>query len=172
MAGELDPNADLFGNAGEEQDPEKEHIEHTFGRNPNRTSAMSDLFCAELIETVMSDPDLPDEAKPKLIFKMTANSVMDLIMESLDADTREDVAASLDGYLGVCLVNKKFEVDIFGELSRALADVEQEEGESDEDYGRRLGDMEDAWWNIPQPKLNGRNPDDAITEEARRYGLD
>lgn len=171
MAGELDPNADLFGGA-DEQDPEEAHIERTFGRNPNRTSLMSDLFSKEMMETVMSDPDLPDEAKPQLIFKMTANSVMDIIMESLDADMREEVAAALDGYLGVCIVNKKFEVDMFGELSKALATVDQNDGESDEDYQKRLGDMEDAWWSIPQPKLNGRNPSDAITEEVRRYGLD
>lgn len=170
MAGELDPNADLFGGS-EPEDPEKEHIEHTFGRNPNRTSAMSDLFGSELIQTVMEDPDIPEEARSQLVFKMTANSVLDVIMESLDPDTREEVCACLDGYLGMCLVNKKFEVDLFGEMSKALLAVKQNEGESDEDFERRLGDLEDAWWTIPQPKLNGRNPDDAISEEERRYGL-
>ena len=46
-----------------------------------------------------------------------------------------------------------------------------EDGESDEDYDRRVSDFEDAWWSIPQPLLNQRNPDDAIREEMIRYGL-
>ena len=90
----------------------------------------------------------------------------------LDADTREEVCACLDGYIGMCLVNKKFEVDLFGELSKALMGVERQDGESDEDFDRRLGDMEEYWWTVAQPKLNGRNPNDAISEETRRYGLD
>ncbi len=171
MAGELDPNADLFGGS-EPVDPEKEHIEHTFGRNPNRTSALSDLFSKEMMETIMAEEELPDEAKHQLIFKMTANSVLDVIMESVDADMREEICACLDGYIGMCIVNKKFGVDLLGEMSKALMKVEQNEGESDEDFDRRLGDMEEQWWSIPQPQLNGRNPNDAITEETRRYGLD
>ncbi len=153
-------------------DPEKEHIEHTFGRNPNRTSALSDLFSKEMMETIMAEEELPDEAKHQLIFKMTANSVLDVIMESVDADTREEICACLDGYIGMCIVNKKFGVDLLGEMSKALMKVEQNEGESDEDFDRRLGDMEEQWWSIPQPQLNGRNPNDAISEETRRYGLD
>lgn len=171
MTGELDPNAALFG-SDEDEDTEEAHIGRTFGRNPNRTSAMADLFLREMIETVESDPDIPPEARPAMIFKMTANSVLDLVMESLDPDTREDVAASLDGYLGVCLVNTGFEVDLFGELTKALSTVERGPDESDEDFGRRMADLEDAWWGIPQPRLNGRNPSDAVTEQIRRYGLE
>lgn len=171
MAGELDPNADLFG-GDEEKDPEVEHMERTFGRNPNRTSAMSDLFWKEMQESLDEDPDLPAEAKPSLIFKMTANSVMDLIMESLDPETRDEIADSFDGYLGVCLVNRKYGVDLFGEMTAALQKVERNEGESDEDYRRRLSDLEDSWWDIPQPKLDMRTPSDAITEAVRRYGLE
>ncbi len=171
MADEIDPNAGLFGET-EPVDPEKEHVERTFGKNPNRTSAISDLFSKEMMETIMSETELPDEAKHMLIFKMTANSVLDMVMESLDADAREELCACLDGYIGMCLVNKKFEVDLFGELSKALMKVERNEGESDEDYDRRLNDMEEYWWTIAQPKLNGRNPNDAISEETRRYGLD
>lgn len=170
MAGELDPNADLFGNA-EEEDPEKAHIENTFGRNPNRTSALSDLFEKELIETANEETGIPEEAKRSLIFKMTANSVLDMVMEAVDPEIREEVCACLDGYIGTCLVNKRFDVDLYGEMVKALDTAERKEGESDEDYERRLGDLEDAWWTIPQPMLGGRNPDDAITEEVRRYGL-
>jgi len=49
--------------------------------------------------------------------------------------------------------------------------VEQAEGESDEDFDRRLADMEEKWWTIPQPKLSMRNPEDAIREQMMKYGL-
>lgn len=166
-----DPNADLFSDS-EPVDPEKEHIEHTFGKNPNRTSAISDLFSKEMMESISEDSDLPEEAKPQMIFKMTANSVLDMIMESLDPELREEVCACFDGYLGMCLVNKNFGVDLMGELAKAMSEVKQEENESDEDFDRRLDDMEEYWWSISQPALNARNPSDAIREESRRYGLD
>lgn len=171
MSDEQDPNAFLFG-PEEEKDPEEEHIEFTFGRNPNRTSAMSELFWQAMLEAVYEDPDIPDEARPEMVFKMTANSVLDIVMEALDPETREEVAESLDGYLGVCLVNKTKEVDLLGERAKALAGIEPLEGESEEDYMRRVSDFEERWWDMPQPRLDMRTPDDAIREQARRYGLD
>ena len=169
MAGELDPNADLFGSE-EPADPEKEHMEHTFGSNPNRTSALSDLFQKALIESV-EEEGLPEEAKLQLVFKMTANSVLDVLMEALEPDLREEVCNYLDGYLGIALVNSRFGVDLYGEMYRALDQVKREEGESDEDFSERLGRMQDDWWLIPQPVLDGRNPDDAVARELRTYGL-
>ena len=41
MTDDYNPNAGLFGDP-EPADPEKEHVERTFGKNPNRTSAISD----------------------------------------------------------------------------------------------------------------------------------
>lgn len=171
MADEYDPNAGLFGGDEPEKSPEEEHLEYVFGKNPNRTSAISDLFSAEMMATIDEDTELPDEAKKHLIFKMTANSVLDMVMECLDGETAEEVASCLDSYIGMCIVNKKFEVDLFGELRKAIMTVEQIDGESDEDFEKRLSGMEDAWWSIPQPILNQRNPDDAIREEMNRYGL-
>lgn len=172
MAGELDPNASLFGGDEPEMSEEEAFLKETFGKNPNRTSALSDLFCAEMLATIDEDPELPEEARRQLIFKMTANSVLDVIVESLAPETAEEVTSCLDGFLGMSLVNKKNQVDIMAELRKAVLSVKQDTGESDEDFERRLSDMEDAWWSIPQPLLNGRTPDDAIREEMRRYGLD
>ena len=172
MSDEYDPNASLFGGDEPEESPEDAFLKETFGKNPNRTSAISDIFLEEMMQTVDEDTDMPEEAKRDLIFKMTANSVLDMIMESLDPDTAMEVSSCLDGFLGMCLVNKRNHVDIMGELRKAVMNVKQDTGESDEDYERRLSDMEDAWWSIPQPILNGRNPDDAIREEMKRYGLD
>lgn len=172
MAGELDPNASLFGGDEPEESPEEAHLKETFGKNPNRTSAIANLFCDELLETVSAEKELPEEAKRQLIFKMTANSVLDMVMECLSPDMAEEVTSCLDSYIGMCIVNKKYEVDLMGELRKAILDMKQEEGESDEDFQRRIEGFEDSWWSIPQPLLNKRNPDDAIREEMRRYGLD
>ena len=172
MNDDFDPNAGLFGGDEPQKDPIEEHMEYTFGKNPNRTSAISDIFAAEMLETIENDETIPAEAKPQMIFKMTANSVLDMIMESLDPDTREDVVGCLDSFIGMCIVNKKFQVDILGELRKALTEVPREKGESDDDFERKLSDFEDAWWSIPQPLLNQRNPNDAIQEEMRRYGLE
>lgn len=172
MADEYDPNAALFGGDEPEISPEEAFIKETFGKNPNRTSAIADLFCNELIDTVDEEAELPEDAKKQLIFKMTANSVLDIVMECLDPELAEEVSSCLDGFLGLSLVNKKNGVDIMGERDKALMTIEKEAGESDEDFERRLKAMEEAWWSIAQPLLNGRNPDDAIREEMKRYGLD
>ena len=172
MTDEYDPNAALFGGDEQEQSEEEAHIKQLFGKNPNRTSAISDLFSKEMMETIDEDTELPEEAKRQLVFKMTANSVLDMVMECLAPDTAEEVSACLDGYIGMSLTNKKHQVDLMGELRKAIMDVKQNEGEGDEDFERRLSDLEDAWWGIPQPKLNGRPPDAASREEMRRYGLD
>ncbi len=171
MTGEPDPNAALFGNDEPEESPEEAFMKETFGKNPNRTSALADIFGGELIATACEEAELPEEAKKSLIFKMTANSVLDVIVECLSPELAEEVVGCLDGYLGMCLVNKKNNVDIMGELRKAVLTIKQDADESDEDFERRLADMEDAWWSIPQPLLNGRNPNDAIIEEMKRYGL-
>lgn len=167
----IDPNAALFG-TDEKKDPEQEHIEKTFEKDPNRTSAIHDLIAKDLIASIDQDPSLPKEAREDLIFKMTANSVLDMVMEAVDPETREEVCACLDYYIGMALVNKRYEVDLLQELYNALETVKQEDGESEEDFDRRLSDMEDYWWTIAQPKLDGRNPDDAVTEACRKYGLE
>ncbi len=172
MTDEYDPNAALFGGEEPEKGEDEVLAEHLFGKNPNRTSAISDLFSNEMMAAIDEDTDLPEEAKRKMIFKMTANSVLDMIMECLPSDMAADVAAILDGYIGMCMVNKTYSVDLLGELQKAISELSPEEGESDEDFDRRLSAMEEAWWSIPQPKLDGRNPEDSIREMARRYGLD
>ena len=44
MAGELDPNASLFGEPEEEKSLEELLNEYAFGKNPNRAVAMEELF--------------------------------------------------------------------------------------------------------------------------------
>lgn len=171
MAGELDPNASLFGGEEEEKSPEELLNEYAFGKNPNRAVAMETLFGKRLIEDTLNDGKLPVEAKMSFVFKATAHGILDMIMECLQPEYREEVATSLDSFIGMNLVNQKFKVDLVDAVMKELAKVEQQPGESEEAFEQRLMAMEEGWWEIPQPILNGRNPNDAIREEMGKYGL-
>ena len=171
MSDEFDPNAGLFGDPEPEKSPEELLNEYAFGKNPNRAVAMETLFGKRLIEDTLNDEKLPIEGKMSFVFKATSHAVLDMVMQCLPPEYREEVATSLDSFIGMNLVNQRFKVDLVDAVMTELSKVEQEENESDEQFEERLGKMEEGWWYIPQPILNGRNPNDAIQEEMGKYGL-
>jgi hypothetical protein len=171
MSNEFDPNAGLFGDPEPEKSPEELLNEYSFGKNPNRAVAMETLFGKRLIEDTMADDKLPVEGKMSFVFKATAHGVLDMIMECLPPEYREEVATSLDSFIGMNLVNQRFGVDLVDAVMEELNKAEQKAGESDEQFEARLTAMEENWWGIPQPILNGRNANDAIREEMAKYGL-
>ena len=171
MVNEMDPNAGLFGEPEPEKSAEELLNEYAFGKNPNRAVAMQTLFGKRLIDETLADDKLPIEGKLNFVFKATAHGVLDMIMECLPPEYREEVAVSLDSFIGMNLVNQKFQVDLVRAVMEELQKIEQEAGESDEQFEMRLSSMEEGWWSIPQPILNGRNPNDAIREEMNKYGL-
>lgn len=171
MSNDFDPNAGLFGEPEPEKSPEEMLNEYSFGKNPNRAVAIETLFGKRLIEETMADDKLPIEGKMSFVFKATVHGVLDMIMESLQPEYREEVATSLDSFIGLNLVNQRFGVDLVNEVMNELGKIEPRPGESDDMFEKRLMDMEEGWWNIPQPLLNGRNPNDAIREEMNKYGL-
>ena len=134
MAGELDPNASLFGGEEEEKSPEELLNEYAFGKNPNRAVAMETLFGKRLIEDTLNDDKLPVEAKMSFVFKATAHGILDMLMECLQPEYREEVATSLDSFIGMNLVNQKFKVDLVDAVMKELAKVEQQPGESDDAF--------------------------------------
>ena len=172
MSNEDDPNKGLFGGDELELDPEEAHERMVFGKNPDRVSAMESLFGKELLDSVNENQEMPEEAKRQLVFKLTANSVLDMVMDSLAPEIAEEVAECINGYVGVGLVNKRFGVDLYKELYDALGNIEKGQDESDEDYERKVDEFSDRWWYIPQPLLSNRNPSDAIREEMLKYGLE
>lgn len=172
MSDDYDPNAGLFGGDEPELSPEELHIKRLFGKNPGRTDAMADLFGKEMMMAINADSNVPEDGKRQMIFKMAANSVLDIVMECLTPETAEEVAECFDQYLGMCIVNKKYSIDLLKEFRTALETVEKKDDESDEQYDERLDAMAESWWSIPQPLLNKRNPNDAIREEILRYGLE
>ena len=171
MSNDFDPNAGLFGEPEPEKSPEEILNEYSFGKNPNRAVAIETLFGKRLMDETMADNKLPVEGKMSFVFKATVHGVLDMIMESLQPEYREEVATSLDSFIGLNLVNQRFGVDLVNTVMEELSKIEPQAGESDDMFEKRLMDMEEAWWNIPQPLLNGRNPNDAIREEMNKYGL-
>ena len=165
-----DPNADLFG-LNEEQLSDDEMAEkQLYGKNPGRVSALCDLAYDSLIKTI-DEMDLPEEAKRKMMFTMTANSILDLVFDASPIDLGLETSFCFDMYVGASLTNKKFKVDLFKELEQALMEIKREDFPDDEAYETELEEFEERWWDIPQPLLNKRNPNDAIIEMLSKYGL-
>ncbi|MCQ2084692.1 MAG: hypothetical protein MJZ21_00925 [archaeon] len=168
-----DPNAALFaGEEPEQKSEEQEAFEYVYGRNPNRVSALTDLWFENLM-TKINEMELPsEEAKMKMIFKLTAGGILDMLGDSQAPGVAPDVMCDLDMFMGLALTNLRFKVDLLREQQKALQTIDPDQFENDEEYVRALSDAEDAWWDIAQPMLDKRNPRDAIKETLRKYGLE
>jgi len=165
---ENDPNAGLFG---EEDASEKDVLEYVFGKNPNRVSAITDLWYDDMVKTV-EGMDLPDEAaKMKAVFKLTAGGLLDMLADSQNPEDAPDVMSDFDMFLAVALTNKIHNINLFAEQQKALETVDRSKFANDEEYAEALSRAEDVWWEIPQPLLDKRNPNDAIRETLNKYGL-
>ncbi|MEA4977528.1 MAG: hypothetical protein VB016_03135 [Methanomassiliicoccaceae archaeon] len=164
-----DPNAGLFGN-DEEESEEEILAKQLFGKNPNRVSALRDLIFKEMMESIDTEK-MPEDAKRELIFKMAINSVLDMIMEATPDEISEEMTYAFDSYIGVALTNRKYGVDLFKEQNKALLSVDPKLFNDDKQYEDALREFEEQWWSIPQPLLGQRNPNDAITESMKKYGL-
>ncbi|MDR0523144.1 MAG: hypothetical protein LBG62_01795 [Candidatus Methanoplasma sp.] len=165
-----DPNAGLFGRDEPEISEEEFASKQIYEKNPKRASALADLCYADL-ESALGGMDLDEEAKRRMLFAMTVNGVLDLIADSLDAETAMEVSYCLDMYMGVSLANKRFSVDLFKEHGKALAGIRPSDFDDEEVYLKTLAEAEERWWEMPQPRLDKRTPNEAIRETLSRYGL-
>lgn len=165
-----DPNANLFGE-DEEKSIEEIAYAQMYEKNPRRTDALGTLIYEE-IENHVESQGLPDEeTKRQMIFKMAVNSALDMMMDAVSNEEGMDMSFSLDMLLGVALVNRKYNVDLFKEHEKALAGIKPSEFGTDDEYRLALEDFENSWWDLPQPPLEKRTPNDAIREELDSYGL-
>ncbi len=165
---EQDPNAGLFG---DDTASENEVIEYVFGKNPNRVSAITDLWYEEMMKT-LKGMELPDEeAKLKAVFKLTASGLLDMIADAQNPEAAPDVMSDFDMFLAVALTNKAHNINLFAEQQKALESVDHSKFATDEEYAEAVSRAEDVWWEIPQPLLGQRNPNDAIRETLNKYGL-
>lgn len=169
MKDDYDPNAALFGR-DEEVSEEERLFKQLFGKNPRRVSALSDLIYEDMEKVVVGE-GIPEEGRMNFIFKMAINSILDIIMECSPNDIAEEMTYALDSYLGVALTNQKYGVDLFKEQRKALLTVDSKKFDNNEQYELALEAFEEEWWSIPQPLLDRRNPNDAIAESMKKYGL-
>lgn len=165
-----DPNADLFGLNDEEPSDEELADQQMYEKNPGRVAALADLAYDSMIKAI-DEMDLPEDAKRKMIFSLAANSVLDLIFDASPIDLGLEASFCFDMYVGASLTNKKFKVDLFGELEKALMDIKRNSFPDDDAYDMALEEFEEKWWDIPQPMLDKRTPNDAIIEMLSKYGL-
>lgn len=163
------PNAGLFGDDKDVSDDEQIYNQ-LYKKNPNRVSALNDLWFDDLMETVKA-MDVPDEAKYQMIFKMATNSILDMLNDALPVEDALDTTFHFDMYMGVALTNKKYQVDLFKEQQKALLDIDSKKFNSTEEYEEAVVAFEEQWWSISQPKLEKRNPNEAIRETLGKYGL-
>lgn len=165
----IDPNTGEIIQTVKESDEEIAERQ-LWGKNPKRTHALNDLWFDDIKES-LSKSGKKGEAKDRLLFNMTVNAVLDLVMEASPDDLSMELSYPLDTYIGMLLVNKKYGVDISEEMNKAVSIVKREQYDTDDDFARAVEDITDHWWSLGQPKLDMRNPSDAIIEMLGKYGL-
>ncbi|MDR3206480.1 MAG: hypothetical protein LBT41_05265 [Candidatus Methanoplasma sp.] len=167
---EEDPNAGLFGRDEPEMSEEEFIEKQIYEKNPKRAAALGDLSYGDLIET-LDRMEIPEEGRMRALFEMAVSGTLDLMSDALSVDEAVEVSFSFDMYLGVALANKRFGADLFKENQKALACIKPSDFQSEEAYHKTLAEAEDAWWDMPQPRLDKRTPNEAIRETLSGYGL-
>lgn len=143
---ELDPNARLFSGEDDspEQTDEQKALAYVFGLNPNRVSALKELWYENLMKRV-DEMKLPNAAaKMEVVFKLTAGALLDMFGDALPPEISPDVMSDFDVFMGVALTNKKFNVNLFGEQQKALESIDPDKFKDTEEYARAVSDAEDA----------------------------
>ena len=64
-----------------------------------------------------------------------------------------------------------YNVDIIKEARKALETVDRDKFSSDEEYEKAVHEFEEQWWDMGQPALGMRSPNDAIYETLGKYRL-
>ncbi len=153
-----------------EEDESELFEKQLWGKNPKRTQALCDLWFND-IQDALKKSKKTGEARDHLLMSMVVNATLDLVMEATPEELGMDVSFPLDTYIGMLLVNRKYGVDISGEMEKAISIVKREDYDTDDDFARAVEDINNHWWSLGQPKLDMRNPSDAITEMLIKYGL-
>lgn len=141
-----------------------------WGKNPRRSQALKDLWFKLMTESI-DEEDKPEPVKRELLFLMTANNVMDMIMESVPDELALEISYCFDSMIGLSMVNSRFEVDLVDANYEVLKKIKREDHATDESYEAAVKDIDERWWTIGKQLLGGRSPNDAIAEELGKYGL-
>lgn len=145
--------------------------EQLWGRNPKRTQLLRDLWYDSMIEQLDEEKDIPDEAKRELMFMMTANSVLDLILESLPEDASVELSHCIDDLMAMAAVNQRYDVDLLQTSMDVLKKIKREDFTTDKEFEAAVLEQEEKWWTVGKQQLGGRSPNDAVAEMLSKYGL-
>ena len=164
-----DPNAALFG--ADEPEEGIDADKQIYEKNGKRVDVIGHLVFEDLCQQI-EDMNIPDEdSRLQAMYMLTAHSVLDLVMDSMGVDEGLEASFSIDMFLGVALVNKKYNVNLFKAFEKALAEVLPSNFPDEETYLRTLEEFKETWWDIPQPILDSRTPNDAIRMALDEFGL-
>ena len=166
---EIDPDTGII-NTVFDDDKEISAEDQLWQKNPARTHALRDIIFDDLVDH-MKDQDLPEDKRWEMTFFMAVNSVLDLFMDSLPEDMAMDASYCFDNFIGLALANKKYDVNILGEAKKAIDSVDPKAFDSEELFAKGVEEFEEKWWNMGQPALGMRSPNDAIIESLAKYGL-
>ncbi len=153
-----------------EDSPEVMAEKQLFRKNPARAQALRDLMYDSLKEHIDAQ-GIPEDRRDEMMFIMIANSVLDLVFDASTTNIAMESSYCFDEMLGMALANKKFEVDIIAEAKKAVETVNRDDFPSDEAYLEGLQEFEERWWDMGQPALGMRSPNDAIYEMLGKYKL-
>ena len=158
---------DLFDNVDDECIPLESQL---WGKNPKRTEALRDHWFKDMIEFA-DENNVPEEARKELVFSMTANSILDMMMESLPEDLALELSYCFDHMIGVVVANQRYGVDLLDAAYKSLEKVKREDFDTDEAFEKAIEEREEKWWTVGKQQLSGRSPNDVIAEALSRYGL-
>ena len=151
-------------------DEEEEFNKQLWDKTPMRTQAIRDLIFDDMLEEIKKSK-VPEDKKAEMIFLMTTSSIIDLFVESLPLDLALDATFFLDHMIGLALTNKKYGVDIISESKKAMETVDPTQFKDADEYEAALEEFEERWWEMGQPALGMRSPNDAIYEMLSKYKL-
>ncbi len=141
-----------------------------WGKNPSRSRALQSLWFDLMCESI-DEEDMPEKGKRELLFLMAVNNAMDMIMEAIPDEMALELTYCFDSMIGMSLVNKRFSVDLLDNNYNVISKLKREDYESDEAFQEAVQDIDHRWWTIGKQLLGGRSPNDAITEELGKFGL-
>ena len=155
-------------NLGEVIDQEAEKM--IFDKNHERTFALSDLWM-ETIQEKIDESDAPEEKKLEMMFVMTTNAILDMVMGSQPEEISLLIAKNLDEYLRVALVNRKYDASLMQSFQEEFFEKHGSEFESEDELDRALETFDANWWNTKRDDLNGLTPNRAVKEISEEYGI-
>lgn len=149
---------------------EREVEKLLFEKNHARTAALSDLWLDLFVEKIMQ-MEAPEEKKLEIMFMMLTNSLLDMVFGVVPENIVLEVAKSIDEFLKIALVNKKYGTDLMSDFRNEFIEREGKDFDSEEQLDKALERFELEWFNTKRESLENRTPRRALKEMGEKYNL-